>query len=91
MGFTLFTNPCWSNKRTLIWEVRNVVLDDFSNSDLQLNKLELLRRHLLHLPALIASFHITAKAGNYRILARSKVRGFIASNYVSEQVESFHE
>ena len=57
--------------------------------------LELFRCYLLHLPAPIAFRLLLKLHGNYivpRILARSKVRGFIASNYVSEfQVESFHE
>ena len=62
-------SPIHVGQRPLNWEVRNFLLDDFSNS------------------ASSNSFQITAKAGNYtvpRILARSKVRGFIASNYVSE-------
>ena len=65
---------------SLIWEVRNFLLDDFSNSDLELNKLELLRCHLLHLPAPIA-FRLLLKPMVPRIL---EVRGVIASNYVSE-------
>ena len=39
------------DQRPPIWEVRNFLLEDFSNSDLEVNKLELLRCHLLHLPA----------------------------------------
>ena len=48
--------------RPLIWEVRNFLLDDFSNSDLELNKLQLLCCHLLHLPAPIA-FRLLLKLG----------------------------
>ena len=46
----------------LIWDVRNFLLDDFSNSDLEVNKLELLRCHLLHLPAPI-TFRLLLKLG----------------------------
>ena len=45
--------------RPLIWEVRNFLL---GNSDLELNKLQLLRCHLLHLPAPIA-FRLLLKLG----------------------------
>ena len=38
------------DQRPLIWEVRNFLLDDFSNSEV--NKLELLHCHLHHLPDL---------------------------------------
>ena len=44
-------SPIHVGQRPLIWEVRNFLLDDFSNSDFELNKLQLLRRHLLHLLA----------------------------------------
>ena len=44
-------SPIHVDQRPLIWEVRNFLLDDFSNSDLEDNKLELLGCHLLNLPA----------------------------------------
>ena len=55
-------SPIHVDQRPLIWEVRNFLLDDFSNSDLELNKLQLLRCHLLHLPAPIA-FRLLLKLG----------------------------
>ena len=53
-----------SNCAPLIWEVRNFLLDDFSNSDLELELL----RHV----ASSNSIQIAAKAVVPRILARSK-------------------
>ena len=60
------------DQRPLIWEVRNFLLDDFSNSDLEVNKLA---------SSSLATFRLLLKLKVPRIL---EVRGVIASNYVSE-------
>ena len=72
--------PCRSKVKLhpLIWEPAR--LTSATQSDLELSKLALPSSSLV---ASSNSFLIAAKAGNYivpRILARSKVRGFIASN-----------
>ena len=78
--------PCRSKVKLhpLIWELQKFLLD-YSNSDLELSKLE--SSPSSSLVASSNSFLIAAKTGNYivpRILARSKVRGFIV---VSQQDE----